>query len=186
MTRDVCYYFEKSYVEVYNAFLCAAREKFGRDCKQEEGKILSFGLNFSFRYNMNGGALRIFFMPYATCTAVNLHYIIAQLCGARYGAHAKALVSYVESILNVKGVETRLNVNAFLAYTPATGVAMPADKTAVSAKQRICPKCRRSISMDSSFCQYCGENLTQARFCVNCGKPYQEGDRFCTGCGTKR
>jgi len=38
MTRDLCYYFERSYLDVYNAFLWAAKDKFGKDCKQEEGK----------------------------------------------------------------------------------------------------------------------------------------------------
>lgn len=192
MTRDLCYYFERSYLDVYNAFLWAAKDKFGKDCKQEEGKVITFVLNYSFRYNMNGGAIRVFFMPYATGTAVNLHYIIAQLYGARYGAHAKDLIAHVEKTLYVQAVEMQPNLNAFLAFQPTPDLFAPPKQPPTAqpmpqpVAQKRCANCGQDIAEDSLFCAYCGAKVEQPKFCANCGKPFNGDEKFCPACGAKR
>ena len=182
MTRDLSYYFEKDYESVFNAFYRAATEKFGRDCKTEEGKILSFGLNFSFRYNMNGGALRVFFMRCGTGTAVNLHYIIAQLMGARYGAHAKAILAEVESRLGARAVEKEIPLDKFQNYQHSNVSTQP---SATVDGRKTCPKCQTSLPADARFCVSCGTALLTAKFCSACGKPVKDSAKFCANCGTK-
>ncbi|MBQ3506199.1 MAG: zinc ribbon domain-containing protein [Clostridia bacterium] len=196
MTRDLCYYFERSYLDVYNAFLWAAKDKFGKDCKQEEGKVITFGLNYSFRYNMNGGAIRVFFMPYATGTAVNLHYIIAQLYGARYGAHAKDLIAHVERTLCVQAVEMQPNLQAFLDFQPTPALFAPPMQPPMQAPvqqpapqpntQKCCVNCGQVLTADSLFCSSCGTKVEPPKFCANCGKPFNGDEKFCPACGAKR
>ena len=70
MRRDLVYFYPCPKDAVFNAFLRTANEKFGKNCKKDpNGNSISFGLNFSFRYNMNGGACTIHFMPYQNGTA---------------------------------------------------------------------------------------------------------------------
>lgn len=201
MTRDLYYYFEKDITEVFQAFRRAAYEKFGKDCSEQSGRLLVFGLNFSFKYNMNGGAIKVFFVPYNTGTAVNLHYIIAQLWGARYGAHAKELISYVEKLLLVYAREINLPLNMFLSYvgqpndtdqpsvenpsTPVQQQPVYVPTQSIPAAKSICSNCGNPVAEGSAFCRYCGQDL-RAAYCSQCGRPYGAGDAFCAYCGKKR
>ncbi len=116
MRRDLVYYYEAPLTAVQDAFIQAAKGKFGKDCTIDSGKSISFALNFTFKYNMNGGKLTIHFMPYQSGTAVNLRYTIVQAYGARYKAHARDLTVFVNGLLHVQGVITKVDVNLFLQY----------------------------------------------------------------------
>ena len=121
MRRDLVYFYPCPKDAVFNAFLRTANEKFGKNCKKDpNGNSISFGLNFSFRYNMNGGACTIHFMPYQNGTAINLRYSIVQAFGARYKRHAAEMTAYANNILKATGKPMKLDVNAFLSYA-ATG-----------------------------------------------------------------
>lgn len=56
---------------------------------------------------------------------------------------------------------------------------------------RKCEKCGAVLSLDSMFCNKCGEKLeeiapevmTDAPLCPSCKKPIEEGSTFCTHCG---
>ncbi len=57
---------------------------------------------------------------------------------------------------------------------------------------RKCEKCGNVISLDSAFCNKCGEKLeplfteeVNKNVCSNCGAPLEPGGSFCTVCGTK-
>ena len=76
MRRDLAYFYERPINEVFAAFEQAANQRFGKDCKTEPCVRLTFGLNFSMKYNMNGGSVTAHFMPYQNGTAVNLRYSI--------------------------------------------------------------------------------------------------------------
>lgn len=116
MKRDLCYFYPCHMTDVYNAFIQSANQKFGKECKGEPPYTISFALNFSMKYNMNGGAVTIRLMPWQNGTAVNLRYSIAQAMGARYGAHARDLTTYVDSILGVRSSTANIDVNEFMAY----------------------------------------------------------------------
>ena len=57
MRRDLVYFYPLPINQVYDAFTQGANQKFGKSCKFDPYKTLSFALNFSFKYNMNGGSL---------------------------------------------------------------------------------------------------------------------------------
>lgn len=63
MRRDLFYFYPLPVQPVSDAFVQAANQRFGKQCKVEPYKTVNFGLNYSFKYNMNGGALTIHFMP---------------------------------------------------------------------------------------------------------------------------
>ncbi len=196
MRRDLCYFYPCATGDVFNAFIQAANRKFGKDCRViSEGKTLSFGLNYSFKYNMNGGSVTVHLMPYQNGTAVDLRYTIVQLAGGRYKAHARDLTLYTDGILRAKAQPISIDVNAFLSYEqnspeiPAPPVqkapAQPVPaKTAPADKK--CPKCGRAASPSAKFCAGCGNQFETVAYCQNCGAALQSGAMFCTNCGFKK
>ncbi len=184
MTRDLAYLYNKDLQTVFDAFNKAANERFGKDCASEGLKTLAFGLNFSFKYNMNGGMIKIWFMPYQGGTAVNLHYIIVQMFGARYKAHARDLIDYVNNILGEKASEINLDVNQFINQPDPEIVTKPVQEIKTDdAMEKFCISCGKQIPKESAFCPYCGQK--QSVVCV-CGRPFNDGENFCPNCGSKR
>jgi len=114
MKRDLFHYFEADVKTVYEAYVKAAKEKFGKDCSATPYHTVSFGLNYSFKYNMNGGACHIHFIPYKTGTAVGLRYTIVQMFGARYEAHDSDMLCYVEKEIGKKATSINIDMEEFL------------------------------------------------------------------------
>ena len=54
MRRDLCYFYPVPVQPTFDAFVQAANQQFGKGCKIDAYKTISFGLNYSFKYNMNG------------------------------------------------------------------------------------------------------------------------------------
>ncbi len=102
MVTNLFYYYDRPLDSVFNAFIQAANQKFGKDCRIQ-GRSINFGLNFSFKYNMNGGFVNLYFAPFQNGTAIQIRYTIIQLAFARYKAHAKDLTNYVNGILMING-----------------------------------------------------------------------------------
>ena len=58
---------------------------------------------------------------------------------------------------------------------------------------RKCDKCGFILTLDSAFCNKCGEKLGElfpaaepvAKVCAQCGAPYEADAAFCTNCGNK-
>ena len=101
---------------MYNAYATAVKEKFGKNCEYHNGFKMSFALNFTFKYNMNGGACIVHFMPYRSGTAVNVRYSIAQLFGARYKAYDRDLTEFVVSILGANPIDIQIDAEVFETY----------------------------------------------------------------------
>ncbi len=114
MKRDLFHYFESDVKSIYATYAKAAKEKFGKDCSETPYHTISFGLNYSFKYNMNGGACHVHFIPYKTGTAVGVRYTIVQMFGARYEAHDSDMTKFVEQELSVKATDVNIDMEEFL------------------------------------------------------------------------
>lgn len=176
MRRDLCYFYPIPVQPVFDAFVQAARQKFGKNCKIDAYKTLSFGLDYSFRYNMNGGSLTIHFMPYNNGTAIDMHYTVVQAFGARYQKHADDVLIFVNAALGAQAQPINIGINEFLAYetgvpsAPLNAAAQPVQQQATQYAQPV---------------QRPAQPAPQARFCVNCGAPIMPNTAFCTKCGNK-
>ena len=158
MRRDLAYFYERPINEVFAAFEQAANQRFGKDCKTEPCVRLTFGLNFSMKYNMNGGSVTAHFMPYQNGTAVNLRYSIVQAFGARYKAHAHDLTLFVNGILRVAGQPIQLDVDRFLDYEAGVPSVAPA-QASPALQQSGCPPQRWEMLVSwlpaSGHCEGC-------------------------------
>lgn len=201
MRRDLVYFYERPTDVVFNAFAQAAKEKFGKDSRLDPPKTINFALNFSFKYNMNGGAVTAHFMPYQNGTAVDLRYTIVQAFGARYKAHAQDLTNHVNQLLQTRGQLIRLDVNQFLVYEEATpSQELPAQQP-IAEKAPVQPQAPvqsqppvqeptpaappKPVNPDQ--CSSCGRvNLPGSKFCAGCGTKLgiDAAARFCQNCGT--
>ena len=167
MRRDLVYFYPLPVEQVYDAFFRAANERFGKDCKTDPFKTLTFGLNFSFKYNMNGGAITAHFMPYQNGTAVDLRYSIVQAMGARYKAHARDYTQAIDGILGVQATPTQIDIQQFLDYETRT--------QSFSGQQPSQPMPAEQPEQE----------LPRGGFCSNCGTPVAPEDLFCSECGNK-
>ena len=133
MRRDLCYFFPADIHSVYKAFLTAAQNPpFERTCTEETPFIFSFGLNFSWKYNMNGGAMTLRCMPYSNGTAVNLRFSIAQGAGARYEKYANNLLSYTVPILRVGAQPCKVPIESFMDFAEGKQVVSQPTPAAIA------------------------------------------------------
>ena len=114
MKRDVFHYYEADIKAVCNAYVDAVKEKFGKDCCFEPYHTITFGLPFSLKYNINGGACHIHFIPYKSGTAVGIRYTIVQLFGARYKAHDADMTEFVNNVLGTSAKEINIGMDVFM------------------------------------------------------------------------
>lgn len=140
MKKDLFHYFESDVKTVYAAYLKAAKEKFGKDCSSTPYHTVSFGLNYSFKYNMNGGACHIHFIPYKNGTAVGIRYTIIQMFGARYEAHDSDLTGFVEKELGKKSDYINIGMEEFMNNSNRVfdeGLKKSADTATVQVKESL-------------------------------------------------
>lgn len=182
MRRDICFYFPTDVCSLYNAYLTAATNRpFERDCKREPYHTITFGLNFSMKYNMNGGSCILHFIPWQGGAAVDLRFVVAQLGGARYEKYAKDLTSYAEQALGIRGQMVEINIDYFTAEGNKVSVpAAPALKPEV-APQPIVPPAPQPTPQPIAQ----PAPAEAPRFCTQCGNRLQPGAVFCSGCGRK-
>lgn len=213
MRRDLAFFYPVPVNVVYNAYVQTAMKKFGKDCKQNPFTTLSFGLNFSFKYNMNGGSCTIHFMPYQNGTAINLRYTIVQAMGARYKAHAQDLNNFAADIIRVKPQSITIEVSHFTNYAASVQQnAIPYPQQAPSQyppqNAQLYPQQNTQPYPQQNAQPYPQQNVQQippqnaqpyqqqppavnrpaasaaAVVCANCGKQLDADARFCTACGT--
>lgn len=198
MRRDVVYYYQLPLNDVFNAFVQGVNVQLGKDCKVVQGISISFGLNYSLIYNMNGGACNIHFMPHLNGTAVDIHYTIIQLSGAKYKAHAQKLAKFVNYALKTKGKKIRLSVKTFMAYEQQVMGSMqqnPAGSQPVmpqnqAGSQPIMPQnqpvAQQPMPQNQVGVQPVMPRAGQkGRFCTSCGTPYNAGTTICVKCGRR-
>ncbi len=191
MRRDICYFFAADVPAVYNAYLAAATNaKFRRECGQEPYHTLTFGLNFSAKYNMNGGSCTIHFIPYNGGTAVDLRFSIAQLAGARYERYANDLTNDTVAVLGIPGQQFKLDINEFLnernKLTPHNiAPSAPAPTYEPAPPPETAPTTNLRMSSSMMTPPRPASAPSGSHFCSNCGQALAETDAFCSGCGTK-
>lgn len=164
LRRDLVFWYDRPLNDVFAAFVQAANQQFGKNCKIDQGKTISFALNYSFKYNMNGGSLTAHFMPYQNGTAIDLRYTVVQLFGARYKRHAEDLTGFVNSLLQTQGSAVTLALQPFLDYaaqTPSAGpIQVQSEQSPYIPPQSpaacVCPQCGASITPNAKFCPKCG------------------------------
>ena len=211
MRRDVMHFFMADVKTVYQAYLTAAQNKpFERTCEQRPFYSFQFGLNFSMKYNMNGGSCTLHFIPHQGGTAVNLRFSVAQLAGARYEAYDRDLTNRAIDILRIPAQTLRINVEEFLnqsnwvtpgstqlppapvapapapapvapAPAPAPVVPAPAPAPVAPAPAPVTPA---QPAAGQKCCTRCGSQLLPgARFCTRCGATVED-HLLCKSCGT--
>ncbi len=191
MTRDVGFYLEAPIEKVYEAYLNAAtHEPFERDCKQEPYHMIAFGVNFSFKYNMNGGACHIRLMPSGNGTAVNMRFSIAQGVGARYERYAEDLNKAMQRFLPIVPQKRSYNADDFLnphnQVTPESIQPAPvAQPVAPAAPGKFCTNCGNPLEPGNRFCNQCGTAVSAGKQCAACGTPAAQNAVFCANCGTR-
>ena len=190
MRRDMGFYVEAGVDRVYQAYLMAAKNPpFERDCKEEPYHTIGFGVNFSMKYNMNGGSCTIHFMPWRTGTAVNMRFSIAQLAGARYERYALDLNSAMQKFLPIPPVPMDFNMDDFLKpenqVTPAN-IRQPVPQVSQSAPVAPAIKVVQPVPVAPvpQAVQSVPAPQGGAKFCANCGDSLMPGARFCSSCGT--
>lgn len=194
MRRDICYYFAAPVPKVYQGYLAAAgNDQFRRECREEPYHTLTFGLNFSMKYNFNGGSCVIRFMPWQGGTAVNLRFSLAQAAGARYEWYDRDLTAAASAIIGVVAQPAKVPVDYFLdpanrvvanAPQPVAPAPAPAPKAEVAGT--FCTECGRQLPEDAAFCCYCGAKvLPKEHRCAACGKVNPDEAKFCAYCGNK-
>lgn len=52
--------------------------------------------------------------------------------------------------------------------------------------EKKCPKCGKPVQEGQKFCNNCGEKLTSEVPCIKCGKNLAPGSKFCPKCGAKQ
>ena len=196
MRRDLVHYYERDIVSVFEAYKAAAMQKFGKDCRAEPYHTLSFGLNYSMRYNMTGGACTVHFMRYGTGTAVNIRYSIVQVAGARYGAHDAELSSFVTAALGVPVQDLNVPPEVFLqeqnkvtaapqpAYRQVQQLVQPVQRPAQQVPQQTTPQVAQQQQTQRQP-QTQQQSIRPKLFCDNCGTKIFPGARFCERCGKR-
>ena len=171
MRRDVVHYYEAEIERVFEAYRAAALQKFGKDSQALPYHTVSFGLNYSMKYNMTGGSCNVHLIPYQTGTAVDIRYAIAQIAGARYKKHDADLTEYVSGILRVPAQALELPVETFLDPANQVSAGFAAAQTAAPAPVQPVNDMPSQTQSGNRFCKHCGERLEAGDlFCSNCGQ----------------
>lgn len=142
---------------------------------------------------MNGGACTLQFMPYQNGTAVNFHFTIAQVFGARYENYAEDLNKAMQKFLPVIPREIDIDADIFERVenkvTPVSEPVAPAPVSTVTTPvtTTFCANCGSEIAEGNKFCTKCGSAVTPAapKLCPTCNETVKEGDAFCGKCGTR-
>ena len=143
MKIDICHYYERDLQSVYNAYARAITESLGERCTYHNGFKMSFNLNFAAKYNMDGGACTLCFMPCQGGTAVNASYFTTQFSESVYGACDEELTKNVALLL---GTVCRI-INASPEHFERFA-AMQSEAPAVSnAPKSEAPQSQSSLAM---------------------------------------
>ncbi len=201
MRNDIGFYIEADVASVYNAYLKALKgEPFRKSCNEQPYHTISFGLNPSLRFNINGGSCHIHLMPHGVGTAVNIRFTVVQAVSPRYGKYAEILNNTFMKYLPVQPHPAKYNMDDFLrpenqvvpsnvaepACAPAPVAAEPACAPAPVAAEPACAPVPVAAEPACAPAPVVAEPAVASapRFCGNCGAKLESNLRFCTQCVT--
>lgn len=118
MTKDYQFYFDADVASVFNAYHSATVQQNNNIHQSTPPHSLSFGVKFSFKYNMHGGSCSVSFVPCGNGTTVRLTIFIVQLIGARCEAYVKDLSNAAGRIINKYPQQQPYNASLFTSTTP--------------------------------------------------------------------
>ncbi|MCR5348212.1 MAG: zinc ribbon domain-containing protein [Bacilli bacterium] len=160
MRRDLFHYYKGDVKTVFDAYYKILRqEPFRKEPTIIPNKLITFGIGFSFKFNMNGGAVHIHFAKRGEGTAVQVRFTIAQLFGARYKAYDKLMCDHVEKVLGYRGEPMNVLGDEYFDAQPEPE---PEPKSTPSLPQggaAFCPKCGQKLNPGDKYCPSCGNKL---------------------------
>ncbi|MBO4540492.1 MAG: zinc ribbon domain-containing protein [Bacilli bacterium] len=148
MRRDVFHHYEEDLQTVFEAYASALEKPpFKKKPYVEPFEMITFGIGYSFKFNMNGGSVHIHFAEKDGGTDVQVHFTILQLLGARYQAYDDLLTKAVEEELAQTRQSKNPSAESFFA------------KRASSSQPRFCGHCGAPIKEGNDFCTSCGRKV---------------------------
>lgn len=190
MRNDIGFYIEADVASVYNAYLKALKgEPFRKSCNEQPYHTISFGLNPSLRFNINGGSCHIHLMPHGVGTAVNIRFTVVQAVSPRYGKYAEILNNTFMKYLPVQPHPAKYNMDDFLRpenQVVPSNAAEPACAPVPVAAEPACAPAPAVAEPATAPAPVAAEPAVASvpRFCGNCGAKLESNLRFCTQCGT--
>ncbi len=205
MRRDIFYTYDKPVAEVFNAYQHVIKSFFNKGAEVEPIHTITFGLSFSFKYNMNGGACHVHFIRSGKGTAVGIRYSIAQLMGARYEAHGKDMARRVEELLGVPAQSTVCDMEEFLkpenmlaegqvqpqavfqsqVQAQPEFEAQPMAEVQAQPQATVVPPVVEEVPTTQEVPVAPVQQRTH-KFCTQCGEKIEMSARFCVSCGAKQ
>ena len=174
MRSDLFHYYSKGIEDVYNAYASSIKTVLEKDMEGTPYSTITFGLNFSFKYNMNGGFCNLHFMKYQGGTAVGARYTVAQAFGARYKAMDQDVVKEVQRLIGSVAKDIEFEMDDFLKLKEQSQNQKEETPNPQSTPEVSAPSTNSTVNME------------KARFCHQCGRAFGESDAFCANCGSRR
>ena len=155
MRRDLYHYFNEQIETVFNAYAKVLSEPpFGKAPATTPYSMITFGIGYSFKYNMNGAAVHIHFARKGNGTAVQVRYTIVQLFGARYQAYDNLLTSKVELALGARSQAMSPLSDSYFETEQSSNLYSPS-----KPENRFCGKCGAPINPGDAYCRSCGSKI---------------------------
>ena len=173
MKKEICHYYPKPKEVVFLSYERAVNELLGAKIEKTPNESLIFDLEYSVKYNINGGGCHIRFAAYNGGTLVELKFVLAQATGARCGAIDSGLANLVENAL---GVESNAVYEGFDALVEMMNAPQPQPQ--MRNDPQYPPQARQGTQPPQNNCR--------DNFCPRCGTKFAPNDNFCTRCGSPR
>lgn len=141
MNKSFNFYYSIDLPKLYRAYENAIKYLFKKNSSTQDPRILSFPLDFSLKYNMNGGTCNVVFSSLDfNSTRVEIKYSVLQASGARCKAHADDLINQVAQILQRPNPNSDCNQ----------------EDTMKGNNMKFCTKCGKEIMEEAIICPHCG------------------------------
>ena len=198
MRRDCFHYYPCPVEKVFEAYAKAlSNPPFKKVPTLQKYSLITFGIGFSFKFNMNGARVFVHFMPQGQGTAIQVRFTIVQIALARYQAYDDLMTQHVEQILGIKSkpMDGSAFVGGQLDNMPGDGDEVPEPMPLPQGETpEPMPLPQGEVPEPLPLPESNQPNPAPApapapqnapKFCSNCGAPLAPGAKFCSNCGAK-